>query len=71
MTCAENSGFDVAELERAVKVHFRAGFDGLPFPLQEVWPGSPGKAYCFEMVRREFGWAGFEYAKRLKIFTSH
>ena len=62
---------DIIELQRAAFVHFRAGFDGLPFPLQEVWPGPPGRAYCFEMIRRQFGWSGFECAKTLPIFTSH
>jgi hypothetical protein len=72
MAVNDNGGFDIAELERAAFVHFKAGFDGLSFPDHEYWPpGPPGRAYMFEMIRREFGWAGFEYAKTLPIFTSH
>jgi hypothetical protein len=62
---------EIAELERAAFVHFKAGFNGRTFPLREVWPGAPGKAYCLEMIRRQFGMAGVEHAKRLKIFISH
>jgi hypothetical protein len=62
---------DIAKLERAAIAHFRAGFDGLPFPLQHCWPGAPGKAYCFEMLRRTYGMEGVEYARKLPMFTSH
>jgi len=62
---------DIAKLERAAFKHFMAGFNG-PYPGQEYWPpGAPGRAYIFEMLRRQFGMAGVEHAKRLKIFTSH
>jgi len=47
-----------------------AGLDNIPYPAAASWP-LPGKASCFEMVYREFGDAGFEYAKTLPIFTSH
>jgi hypothetical protein len=66
-----NCNLDIAEIERAAFVHFMAGFDGLPFALSEVWPGAPGKAYCFEMLRRTYGMAGAEYAMTLRIFTQH
>ena len=62
---------DIAELERAAFTHFTAGFNG-PYPGQEYWPpGPPGKAYCFEMIRRQFGMVGVEYARTLPIFTRH
>lgn len=61
--------FDPMELERAAFVHFMAGMDESPWPLQEVWPGAPGKAYIYEMIRRTYGWGGAEYARTLKIFT--
>jgi hypothetical protein len=62
---------DIAELEARAREHFRAGFDG-PYPDQEHWPpGPPGRAYIFEMLRRQFGMAGVEYARTLPIFTSH
>jgi len=62
---------DIAKLERAAFKHFRAGFDG-PYPGQEHWPpGAPGRAYIFEMIRRQFGMAGVEYSRTLPIFTSH
>ena len=62
---------EIAKLERAAFTHFMAGFNGQSFPLREVWPGAPGRAYIFEMLRRAYGMAGVEYAKRLKVFTSH
>ena len=62
---------DIAKLERAAFDAFMAGFNGADFPSREVWPGAPGKAYIFEMVRRQFGPAGCEYLKGLPIFTSH
>jgi hypothetical protein len=62
---------DIAEIERAAFVHFLAGIDGLSFPLQEVWPGVPGRAYIYEMIRREFGEPAIEYARKLPIFTQH
>jgi hypothetical protein len=67
----EPADFDAMELERALLVHFMAGMDGLSFPLQEYWPGAPGRAYIFEMLRREFGQPAIEYAKTLPIFTRH
>jgi hypothetical protein len=66
-----DDNFDIAELERAMVAHFMAGFDGPDYPLRDCWPGVPGKAYCLEMIRRTYGMAGVEHAKRLKIFTSH
>jgi len=45
--------------------------DGSPYPLEEVWPGSPGRAYIYEMLRREFSQPAIEYARKLKIFTQH
>jgi len=62
---------DLAEIEHAMREHFMAGFNGRSFPLREVWPGAPGKAYCLEMVRRTYGTVGVEYARTLPIFTSH
>jgi hypothetical protein len=65
------SDLDLAELEARAREHFRAGFDG-PYPGQEHWPpGAPGRAYIFEMLRRQFGMAGVEYARTLPILTSH
>ena len=62
---------EIGELERAAFKHFMAGFNG-PYPGQEYWPpGPPGKAYCFEMIRRQFGMVGVEYARTLPIFTRH
>jgi hypothetical protein len=62
---------EIGELERAAFKHFMAGFNG-PYPGQEYWPpGPPGKAYCFEMLRRTYGMAGVEFARTLPIFTSH
>jgi hypothetical protein len=67
----DDNDYDIAELERAAFVHAMAALDGLPYPLQECWPGPPGRAYVFEMLRRAYGMAGVEYAKRLKVFTLH
>ena len=62
---------EIAELQHATLRHFMAGFNGRTFPLRDCWPGPPGKAYIYEMVRRQFGAAGCEYLKGLPIFTSH
>jgi hypothetical protein len=66
-----DESLDIAGIERAAFAHALAAFAPVPWPLQDCWPGLPGRAYCFEMIRRKFGWAGFEYARTLPIFTLH
>jgi hypothetical protein len=62
---------DIAALERDARQHFMAGFNGQTFPLREVWPGAPGAAYIYEMLRRTYGMSGVELARKLPMFTQH
>jgi hypothetical protein len=62
---------DLAEIGREAFAAAMAGFGPLPWDLQTYWPGLPGRAYIFEMVRRRWGMAGAEFARTLPIFTLH
>jgi hypothetical protein len=65
----DDSNFDVAEIERACFVHVMTGLNNFSPPAW--WPFPPGRAYALEQIRRRFGMAGVEHAKRLPIFTLH
>jgi hypothetical protein len=41
------------------------------WPLKDCWPGMPGRAYVYEMIRRTHGRAGIEYAKTLPLMRQH
>jgi hypothetical protein len=74
------TGANRHEIERAAFVHVMAGFDAPPrrpaftpgyWPLKDVWPGMPGRAYVYEMLRRTYGMAGVEYARTLPLMRQH
>jgi hypothetical protein len=62
---------DIAKVERAAFIHAMAGLDGLLYPLWDCWPGPPGRAYVYEMLRRDFGTDAIEYVKTLPLMTQH
>jgi hypothetical protein len=70
---------DIIEIQRHVFVHVMAGFNVprypafIPdwWPLKDCWPGMPGRAYVYEMIRRTHGRAGIEYAKTLPLMRQH
>jgi hypothetical protein len=68
---AVSDDLDIAEIERRARIYAMAGFGPVSWELQRYWPGHPCRGFIIEMLRRDFGLAGVEYARTLPIFTRH
>jgi hypothetical protein len=63
---------DTGAIEYAAFIHAMADLGPFCLPPPEWWPPGPrGRAWVHVMIHREFGWAGYEYAKGLPLLRLH